>query len=255
VKGDKLALTSVMLAVFAFAGAGAVKAEDAASILRAMSDYIGAQKNVTATFESDVEVMTRDLQKIQFTSSGRLQLVRPDKLHVTRTGGYADIELLYDGKTVLLRDKDRNISASAPAPATVDALIEDLRSRKSIEMPGADFLLSKVADELMRDALKSSHVGRGIVDGVECEHLAFRNADVDWQIWIESGSRPIPRKYVITSKTLAGAPQYTLRISNWSDSPIDVSAYTVPETGAKVVGFEDLWEIDEVPAGTEESKP
>jgi hypothetical protein len=54
--------------------------------------------------------------------------------------------------------------------------------------------------------------GRGTIDGVEREHLAFRNADTDWQIWIELGARPIPRKYVITNKAVAGAPQYTLRI-------------------------------------------
>jgi len=65
---------------------------------------------------------------------------------------------------------------------------------------------------------------RAVVDGVECEHLAFRGVDTDWQIWIETGARPVPRKYVITSKTLAGAPQYTLRIKDWkrTRSPMQI---------------------------------
>jgi len=54
-----------------------------------------------------------------------------------------------------------------------------------------------------------------VVDGFECEHLAFRNDDTDWQIWIQVGDAPIPRKYVITSKTEEGAPQYTLVIRDW----------------------------------------
>ena len=54
-----------------------------------------------------------------------------------------------------------------------------------------------------------AYIGRGVVDGVEYEHLAARNLDTDWQIWIELGERPVPRKYVITSKTVAAAPPST----------------------------------------------
>jgi len=62
----------------------------------------------------------------------------------------------------------------------------------------------------MADVIESANIGKGVIDGIECDHLAFRNIDTDWQIWIEAGARPIPRKYVITSKAVAGAPQYTL---------------------------------------------
>src|SRR5215204_532081 len=75
-------------------------AQDAAKLLKAMSDYTAAQKSISANFESDIEVITPELQKIQFTSSGQLKLNRPDKLRVKRTGGYADVELVFDGKTV-----------------------------------------------------------------------------------------------------------------------------------------------------------
>ena len=68
-------------------GAGAAHADDAASILRAMSDYIASQKNVSISYDSDIEIVTPDMQKIQFASSGQLVLQRPDKLRVTRTGG------------------------------------------------------------------------------------------------------------------------------------------------------------------------
>jgi hypothetical protein len=89
--------------------------------------------------------------------------------------------------------------------------------------------------------------GRGIIDGVECEHLAFRNGDTDWQTWIELGARPIPRKYVITNKAVAGAPQYTLRIKEWrSDAPAaDAFAFKAPQD-AKMVAAADL-HLDEVP--------
>jgi hypothetical protein len=93
-------------------------------------------------------------------------------------------------------------------------------------MPGTDLLLTHAYDEMMADVLDAKHIGQGVVDGVECEHLAFRGVDTDWQIWIEAGARPIPRKYVITSKALAGAPQYTLRIKDWNTDAIpDADAF------------------------------
>src|SRR5258705_1429452 len=63
-----------------------------------MTDYTAAQKSISATFDSDIEVVTPELEKIQFTSSGKLQLTRPDKLRIRRTGGFADGEMVYCGK-------------------------------------------------------------------------------------------------------------------------------------------------------------
>jgi len=224
-------------------------AQDAASILKSMSDFVGGQKNISIAFDSDIEVMTSDLQKIQFTSSGTLQLSRPDRLHATRTGGYADVELYYDGKTLTVRDKAMNIAAKAPAPETIDKLIDELRDKYGVEAPGADLLLADVSGTLMRDVVDAKHIGRGVVQGVECEHLAFRNGDVDWQLWVEVGSKPIPRKYVITSKAVTGAPQYTLVIKDWSDTAASPDAYSLQDAGTKLVDFQALGHVDEVPAG------
>ena len=76
-----------------------VWADDATDILRAMSQYLASQKNLSVSFDSDVEVITPDVQKIQFASSSKLEMSRPDKLHARRTGGYADVEVVFDGKT------------------------------------------------------------------------------------------------------------------------------------------------------------
>ena len=81
--------------------------------------------------------------------------------------------------------------------------------------PGADLLLTNVFNVMMADVVEAAVIGKGVIDGVECDHLAFRNVETDWQIWIEAGAKPIPRKYVITSKGIGEAPQYTLRIKEW----------------------------------------
>ena len=226
--------------------------DGAAKIVKSMSDYLTAQKSVTATFDADIEVITTQLQKIQFTSSGQMTMSRPDKLRVTRSGGYSDVELVFDGKTATVLGKHNNTYGEISAAGSVDQLITRLRDELSVAIPGADLLMAGVHDQLMDGVLEAAYIGHGVIDGVECDHLAFRNTDTDWQLWVERGSKPLPRKYVITSKGTTGAPQYTLRIKSWvtdaSVSP-DTFVFKAP-AGAKKVDVKELEEIDEVPSGT-----
>jgi hypothetical protein len=88
--------------------AQAQKADDAMQILKSMSDYVASQKVISLTYDSDVEVIASEVEKIQFTSSGKVLLSRPDKVRATRTGGYADVEIVFDGKTVSAVGKNMN---------------------------------------------------------------------------------------------------------------------------------------------------
>jgi hypothetical protein len=250
----RFSVAAASAAILAAATSDGARADDSAALLKAMADYTAAQKSVTATFDSDIEVITPELQKIQFARSGQWKMTRPDKLRIKRTGGYADVELIYDGKTVSLYGNNAKAYVQADAPGTVDQLVDAIQVRVGGAMPGTDLLLSDAYDVLTSDVVEGHHVGQGVVDGVECEHLAFRGHDTDWQIWIQTGAQPIPRKYVITSKTLAGAPQYTLRIKEWKTDPItdaDAFAFKAPD-GATKVGLDSdvMIEFDEIPPGT-----
>jgi hypothetical protein len=250
----RISATAVLVVILAAANGHGARADDSANLLKAMADYTAAQKSISATFDSDIEVITPELQKIQFASSGQLRLTRPDKLRVKRTGGYADVDLVYDGKTVSLYGNNAKAYVQTDAPGTIDQLVDAIQAKTGAAMPGTDLLLSNSFDVLTSDVIEGHHVGQGVVDGVECEHLAFRGHDTDWQIWIQTGAQPIPRKYVITSKTLAGAPQYTLRIKEWKTDPItdaDAFAFKAPE-GATKVGLDSgvMMEFDEIPPGT-----
>jgi hypothetical protein len=252
----RFSVAAVSAAILAAATSHGACADDSAALLKAMTDYTAAQKSISATFDSDIEVITPELQKIQFASSGQLRMTRPDKLRIKRTGGYADVELIYDGKTVSLYGNNAKAYVQTDAPGTIDQLVDAIQARTGGAMPGTDLLLSNAYDVLTSDVIEGHHVGQGVVDGVECEHLAFRGHDTDWQIWIQTGAQPIPRKYVITSKTIAGAPQYTLRIKDWKTDAIadtDAFAFKPPEGATKVSLDSDVMiEFDEVPPGTVE---
>jgi hypothetical protein len=241
---------ALLVGSLGFSCSAKAQSSDPDKLLKAMSDYVSGQKSLSVTFDSDIEVVTPSLQKIQFTSSGQVQLTRQDKLRATRTGGYTDVELVFDGKTLSVNNKDSNGFAQVEAPGSVDQLIDTLRDKYGMTAPGADLLLANAFDVMTANVIESANIGKGVIDGVECDHLAFRNEETDWQIWIEPGARPMPRKYVITSKTLAGAPQYTLRIKEWRTEVASDAFAFKPAPGASKVAMSDLSDIDELPQGT-----
>ena len=221
----------------------------AKQVLKSMSDYMASQKNLSARFDASLDVVTPAAEKIQFASSGNMQLSRPDKLHVVRQGGYSDVELVYDGQTATVVDRGYNLYAQLKSPGTVDHLIDQLRSAHDFDMPGADLLLTRSYDELIRDVVEAKHIGVGIVEGHECNHLAFRNADTDWQIWVRIGEKPLPCKMIITSKAVTAAPEYTVQFHEWKTGEAGDSAAFVyrPQPGAKQVAFSELKNIGELP--------
>ena len=194
-----------------------VKADeaDAKRILKAMSDYIVAQNSLSFEFDAILEVVTTDDQKLALASSGAITLKRPDKIRVTRVGGFADVELSFDGKTLTLLGKNYNLYTQLDVPGTIDHLVDELRDTYQRPLPAADLLLSNTYDVLMADVVDVKDLGSGVIGGVECDYLAFRTPDVDWQIWIAQGKRPYPYRYVITSKLISGGPQYTIQTRNW----------------------------------------
>ena len=188
---------------------------DAKRILKAMSDYMAEQKSISFSYDAILEVITRDHQKLGLASSGTVVMKRPEKLRATRLGGFADVEMVFDGKTLTLFGKNVNAYAQLEIPGTIDHLIDELRAKYNMTLPAADLLMTNVYDELMPDVIDIKDLGSGVIGGIECDHFAFRTKEVDWQIWIAHGDHPYPRRYVITSKLMADSPQYSIQVRDW----------------------------------------
>jgi len=210
---------------------------EAKKLLKAMSDFLGAQKNLSFGFDSVFEVITPTDQKLGLASSGTATLSRPDKIRFARSGGFADYEILYDGKTLTFLGKNANLYTQVNAPGTIDQLIDTLQDKYHRPLPGADLLMTNSYDELMQDVYDSKDLGSGVINGVECDTLAFRKNDVDWQIWIAQGERPYPCRFVVTSKLASGDPQYTIQFRDWkfgNDVAADDFAFRNASNATKV---------------------
>jgi len=221
---------------------------DARKLFKAMSDYMAAQKAISFQYDTILEIVTKDNQKLGLASSGKATLNRPDKIRATRTGGFADVEFIFDGKTITLLGKTANVYGQLEVPGTIDHLIDELRN-KGRPVPGGDILLSDVYGKLMATVVNVKDLGSGVIGGVECDHLAFRTKEVDWQIWIAQGSRPYPCRYVITSTKIAQAPQYSITIRDWkTGDKVGSENFSFKNaTSAKKMDLTDLPDIDELP--------
>jgi hypothetical protein len=241
------AAVALTIALGAASGARADDAE-AKRLVKAMSDYMASQTAISFAFDTNLQIVTKDRQKLDLASSGTVTLNRPDKIRVTRHGGFADVEAVFDGKTLSLLGKNANVYGQVDVPGSIDHLIDELRDKYDRPVPGADLLQSDLYDELMPAVVDVKDLGSGVIGGVECDHFAFRNKDVDWQIWIAQGARPYPCRYVITSKLVRDAPQYTVQIRDWktgNEVAADDFRFSSP-ANAKKVTLKDL-DTDELP--------
>jgi hypothetical protein len=189
---------------------------EAKRLLKAMSDYLDAQQAMSFDYDAALEVVTTDKQKLALASSGAVTLNRPDKIRAARSGGFVDVETVFDGKTLTLLGKNANKYTQLEVAGTIDQLIDELRDKYDRPLPAADLLTSGSYAALMEDVYDSKDLGSGVINGTECDFLAFRKDEVDLQIWITQGNDPRPCKYVITSRLVTDGPQYSVEFRNWN---------------------------------------
>ena len=211
----------------------------AEKLLKRMSEYLEGRQQFTLKAEVSFEVVLTSGQKLQYESPATLAVARPNKLHAHRKGDLANQEFFYDGKTLTLYNPRENLYATTAAPATLDETLDFAREKLDIVAPAADLLYKNAAEKMLKEASSGFVVGPSVVGGVKSTHLAFRGAEVDWQIWIEDGDKPLPRKFILTSTKVTGTPQFTVLIRNWDTSAKlgDQEFKFTPGKGAKKIEF------------------
>jgi len=220
---------------------------NAKALLKSMSDYLASQKSISLAYDSIFEVVSADHQKFQIATSGTVDMTRPDKIRTTRKSGFSDTEMVFDGKTLSFLGKGKNAYLQTEVPGTIDNLVAQLRDKFHRQLPGADLLSANVYDELMTGVTNVKDLGSGVIDGQECDHLAFRAKEADWQIWIAQGATPRPCRYVITSTGVDQAPQFSMTIRDWKSSTAagPASFAFTPPQGATKIDASDMDSIKE----------
>ena len=187
-------------------------------ILKQMSDYLAGIQKFEMTGSSSIESVLDSGQKIMLDLSNKIVLQRPNKLFSSRIGEDINQRFFYNGKSFTLYNEQDKVYASIAAPDTVSKTLDFALAQFNLTAPGIDLLHKNSYERLSNALLSGFYVGKSMIDGVECHHLAFRNTEVDWQIWIQTGDKPLPKKYIITSRWITSSPQYTTTM-NWNLTP------------------------------------
>ncbi len=183
--------------------------------LRRMSDYLAQAQFFSVNAEVWQDVQLASGQRVQAGRTIDLQVRRPNRFHAAVHSTRRNRDLYYDGKSITLLNRVQNFYGSISAPASLDEALDAASERFGMALPLEDLIVSDPYKSAMAKVTAGIHLGPVTVLGVPCEHLAFSLGLVDWQIWIEQGARPVPRKIVITYKDEEGTPEYTAILSNW----------------------------------------
>ena len=192
---------------------------DAIEALKRMSAYLGTQTSFELKSSGAFDLVLDDGQRLQFGDNATFKVRRPNGFVIERVGDYKDRRFTYDGKQLTVSSPRTAYYAQVEAPPTIRETLALAADRYGIELPLTDlFRWSEPGGGRADDIQEALYVGPALIDGTRTDHYAFREAEVDWQIWIAQGDSPVPRKIVITDRTDPSSPQYTATLS-WNFRP------------------------------------
>ena len=220
------------------AAAPSVAIEPAAmAALQGMGDYLRSIKAFQVDAVTTDEVVLDDGQKLLSDGSVRVLAQMPTRLMGTVSNDRHDRLYLYDGKTFTLFAKRLNYYATIQAPPTIGELADKLDKDFAFTVPLEDLFRWGGPHWTPEGITGAMVVGPSDVLDTTCEQYAFRQADIDWQIWIQKGDHPLPRKLVITTRTDEARPQYTA-VYTWNLAPsfnAESFVFNPPPGAGKVV--------------------
>jgi len=217
----------------------AARCEKNQAVIRRLEDmgtFLREQRTFSVRSETTTDEVLENGQKIQLAATGELEVRRPDRLHATFSSDRRDREFFYDGRTFTVYSPSDGYYATVAAPSSIFALLGQLSDRYNIELPLADLFRWGTPRSGVDQILCASFIGTSKLDGTTTDQFAFRQAGLDWQIWIEQGPRPLPRKLVLTTTDDPAKPEHTMAL-DWNLTPrTDPQAFIFrpPRTASRI---------------------
>jgi hypothetical protein len=198
--------------------APAVDTPDAIAALKKMGAFLRAQNMFVVKGQLATDDVLGSGQKVQISNVVVMKVRRPDRMRVDIDGDRRNERMFFDGKTFTASGKGAGYYAQFDAPPTLAELMPVLEQKYGVDLPLADLFYWGTDRDSSALIKSATLVGTSMVNGVSCDHYAIHQADVDWEIWIEQGARPLPRKVVITTTSERMQPQHEV-VLDWDLNP------------------------------------
>lgn len=191
----------------------------AISALEKMGTYLRSLNAYAIEAAIQKELVLENGLKVQLAESASLVARRPDRLTLKVSSERKEREFFYDGRQFTLWAPRVNSYATVVAPPTIRELIIKLEEKFGIEMPLVDLFKWGTEESRIKDITVAMELGIARIDGADCTHYGFRQEGLDWQIWIQKGNFPLPRKLVLTTTTDEARPQHQA-VLTWNLAPV-----------------------------------
>jgi hypothetical protein len=210
---------------------------NALETVQRMSDLLKKATQITFTANTTREQPATTGQLLEFFYTSRVSMVRPNLLRIDITGDIWNASIWYDGKKITLMDPRTTFYAQADAPSTIDETVTFLVEKFQTPLPMAMLLISDISRKAQEGLKTGFEVGIVMVNGIKCRQLAFTEEEADWQLWVEDGPNPLPRRLSVTYKKIEGSPHVSIMFSDWNlDAviPTNTFVFHMPEGAHKV---------------------
>jgi hypothetical protein len=189
----------------------------AEEILRRMSDFLGQAKTLKFKTFSLYDVTEPTGIKIKRAVFQDVIMRRPDRLrfHSSLDDG-TERDAWYDGARLTIVPKDQKKFAQVEVPETLDLMLDFIQDNYPVNLPMVDLLYSDIYKTAKENLLSAVYLGERKIEGDVLDHLSFESTGADWQLWVEHGDRPVPRRLVITFVNAPGEPEYMAILRDWS---------------------------------------
>src|SRR5208283_591419 len=184
-------------------------------VLNRVCTELSAAKEFSYHAEISFDSVLPSLVKLQYAAAMDAAVMRPNRLAINYQSDLGAKRIWYNGNTLTIFDPPHKAYASIPVPDSIDAMMAQVANDKNLSIPLKALDVSNPCAAVRKAVLRSKYVGINDVAGVDCDHLAFVQADMDWQLWVDRKGRSLPRKVVITYKKLPTQPQWAAVLSNW----------------------------------------
>jgi hypothetical protein len=189
----------------------------AVSALRSMGAYLRSMKGFSVQVKGAKDEVLADGQKIMVAGTVNYLVRSPDRFRAEINTDRKQRTIYYNGKTMSLYAPRMHYYATVSAPPTVIQMLDTVRAKYGVELPVADLFLWGTPKDGVKNLTQAKYIGPATVDGIATDQYAFRQEGTDWQIWIERGGRPLPRRLVITTTDQTAQPQYMATLM-WDQS-------------------------------------
>jgi hypothetical protein len=239
-----LSLVALAALSLSIAAASVAEAQNSAppepeKFIRGMCDYLNSLQQFSYQTEVSYDIPEADGQTVQDGFDMETYVRRPDRLRIDAEGDSIDKQFFYNSRTITLYDRQAKMYAVMDVPPDIEGALEKAQEDFDLRVALADLASPKLCDLIFSGGQEPRNLGVSRVRGLTSHHMVLDRKEKRFQIWIETGDRPLPRKIVITDKKLSGSPQWTAYLNHWNVlSKVNESMFAfVPPRGSQRIQF------------------